>query len=161
VLAHTAPRVAVVTGNEDRETFLTRELPAWGALRYLRDQVPADAPVALLFAWQGYYVRQPWILGSLEDHVPTRYWLWKHGDTSLSALADAGVRYLLVGDIHFLKKSYPFLAPNVLKDQFTTPEQALRTLLLRDATLLFAKDRWEVWRLDGPDRALDVAPAPP
>lgn len=147
-LERTADRIAVATGNEAPDTFLAESLPAWGALRFLREHVPLDAPVAMLFAWHGYYVRQPWILGSVEDHVPTRYWVWKHGDDALTALADAGVRYLLVGDIHFIKKSYPFLKPDVLQAQFTDPEARLRELLLRDATRVYAADRWEVWRLD-------------
>jgi hypothetical protein len=165
-LTSAAAQIAVVTGNEDRDTFLTREMPAWPALRYLRDHAPTEAPVALLFAWQGYYVRQPWILGSVEDHVPTRYWIWSHGDAALTDLAAEGVRYLLVGQVHFLKKSYPFLTPDVLREQFTAPEEKLRTLLLRDATLLFAQDRWEVWRLDptkqdaGNEHLDEPAPAP-
>ncbi len=158
-LERATERVAVVTGNQTPDEFLTDALPAWGALRFLREHVPAEAPVGMLFAWHGYYVPQPWILGSVEDHVPTRYWAWRHGDDALAALADEGVRYLLVGDVHFLKKSYPFLAPSVLKAQFTEPEAKLRELLLRDATRLYASGRWEVWRLD-PERLDAGAPTP-
>lgn len=147
-LVRAADRVAVATGNETPDTFLAGSLPAWGALRFMREQVPRDAPVAMLYAWHGYYVPQPWILGSVEDHVPTRYWAWKHGDRALTELAESGVRYLLVGDVHFLKKSYPFLEPNLLETQFRAPQARMRELLLRDATRLYAADRWEVWRLD-------------
>jgi hypothetical protein len=149
-------RVAVARGAEDRDTFLERELGAWPALRFLRDNVPDDAGVALLYAWQGYYVRQPYVLGSVEDHIPTRWWLWSHGDASLSDLAAGGVEYLLVGDVLFLKKSYPFLPSAVLDAQFRQPGERMRELLLRDATRLFAENRWEVWRLDPP-----AADAPP
>jgi hypothetical protein len=162
-LRDTATRLAVVTGNQTREAFLTENVPAWGALGYLRDHVPADAKVALLYAWQRYHVGQTSILGSVEDHVPTRYWTWQHGDDTLHALADLGVSHLLVGDVHFLKKSYPFLSPDVLRAQFTDPEKQLRELLLRDATRLYASARWEVWRLDPPlaPSGLDEnAPAP-
>jgi hypothetical protein len=151
----TAERIAVATGNQTRDAFLSETLPAWAALRFLREHVPPDAPVAMLFAWHGYYVPQPWILGSVEDHVPTRYWVWQHGDDALTALADGGVRYLLVGDVHFLKKSYPFLKPDVLEAQFKAPEARLRDLLLRDATRLYAGARWEVWRLDSRSVAPD------
>src|SRR5204863_3572908 len=105
---------------------------------------------ALLYAWQAYYLPQETVLGSVEDHVPTRWWLWSHGDASLADLRSQGVEWLLVGDTHFLPKAYPFLAPDVLRAQFTEPTEALRTLLLRDGTRLFAQDRWEVWRLDAP-----------
>ncbi|MDP2304859.1 MAG: hypothetical protein Q8P18_02405 [Pseudomonadota bacterium] len=161
-LQRSAERVAVATGNQTPDAFLSDALPAWGALRFLREHVPLDAPVAMLFAWHGYYVKQPWILGSVEDHVPTRYWAWQHGDEALHALRDGGVRYLLVGDIHFIKKSYPFLTPGVLQAQFTDPEARLREQLLRDATRLYAAARWEVWRLDppvdSPDEPPDVTP---
>ena len=156
-LRDAAARAAVVTGAESEDTFLERELPAWPALRYLRDHVPEDAPVAMLYAWYGYRVEQPWILGSVEDHVPTRYWIWQHGERSLTELRDMGVRYLLVGDVHFLKKSYPFLTPEVLEEQFRRPEDLLRKLLTRDATRLFAEEKWEVWRLDAPVAPMDDA----
>ena len=68
-----------------------------------------------------------------------------------------GVRYLLVGDVHFLKKSYPFLTPEVLEEQFRRPEDLLRKLLTRDATRLFAEEKWEVWRLDAPVAPMDDA----
>ncbi|MFN7144647.1 MAG: hypothetical protein ACK4YP_12795, partial [Myxococcota bacterium] len=162
-LVRATDRVAVVTGNETPDAFLTRELPAWPALRYVREHVPVDAPVALLFAWQHYWLPQPTILGSVEDHVPSRYWLWTHGDASLRTLAGMGVRYLVVGDVRFLEKSYPFLSKEVLEEQFNAPEAHLRELLLRDATRIYAEDRWEVWRLSpavAPD-VLDDAEPPP
>jgi hypothetical protein len=161
-LRQAAARAAVVTGAESADTFLERELPAWSALRFLRDHVPADAPVALLFAWHGYHVKQPWILGSVEDHIPTRYWVWRNGDQSLATLREMGVTHLFVGDVRFLKKSYSFLTPSVRDDQLVKPQEALRALLLREATRLFAKDRWEVWRLDTPTAptTLDVPPPP-
>ena len=146
----TRDRVSVVRGAEDEETFLARELPAWGALRYLRDHVPAEDPVALLYAWQGYYLRQPYLLGSVEDHTPTRQWLASHGDAALYALYDRGVRWLLVGDLHFLRKSYAFLPVPEWREQFVEPQEQLRHLLRRDAERLHAAAHWEVYRLDAP-----------
>ena len=157
-----AGRVAVATGNEPRETFLARELPAWSAIDFLRRHAPADASVAMLFAWHGYYVPQDVVLGSVEDHIPTRWWLWSHGDASLRDLESQGVDWLLVGDTQFLKKSYGFLSPEVLRAQFNEPVERLRALLLRDATRLYAQDRWEVWRLDARvDAPLDGAASGP
>lgn len=150
VWARAASRAAVATGNERREDFLERELTAWPALAFLREHVPADARVALLFAWHGYYVPQDWVLGSVEDHVPTRWWLWSHGDRSLADLADQGITHVFVGDIRFIKKSYAFLPPTVLQEQFQAPEKRLRELLLREGSRLFAANRWEVWRIESP-----------
>ncbi len=152
--ARAAARVDVARGAESREAFLARELPAWGALAFLRDSVPADATVAQLFSWQGYWIPQRHVLGSVEDHVPTRWWLATHGDDALSALSREGVGYLLVGDLDFLPRSYPFLTPAALDAQFRAPARGLRERLLHDATRVYAEGRWEVWRLDPP------APAP-
>lgn len=145
-----AAKVAVVTGAEAEDAWLDRELPAWGALRYLRDHAPPDEPVALLYAWHGYYVQQPYLLGSVEDHTPTRQWLAEHGDDALRALARRGVRWLLVGDLRFLRKSYAFLPEADWRAQFVEPRDRLRTLLLRDAERLHAAAHWEVYRLDAP-----------
>jgi hypothetical protein len=153
-----AERVAVTTGRETREEFLARELPAWPALAYLRDHVPADSPVAMLFAWHGYHVLQPTILGSVEDHVPTRWWLARHGSDALGALRRDGVTHVLVGDVAFLPSSYRFLSKEELDTAFNAPRRALRDQLLREATRLFARSRWEIWRLDG---GADVAEAVP
>jgi hypothetical protein len=159
IWARATTQAAVVRGAETPDDFLTRELSAWPALRYLRDHVSPDAPVAGLFAWHNYWVKQPFLLGSVEDHVPTRYWVWQRGEASLTTLRELGVVWLLVGDVRFLKKSYAFLPPSVLDAQFTRPRDQLRELLLRDATRVFAQDRWEVWRIDPP--ALDAPPPPP
>lgn len=146
-----ADRVDVLSGKESRDAFLTRTLPAWPALRYLRDHVPVDQPVALLYAWHGYYVNQPWTLGSVEDHVPTRYWIAT--SAGLPDLRERGVRWLFVGDIAFLKKGYEFLPREAWQEQFVAPTEKLRSMLERDATRVFVEDRWEVWRLDEPEAA--------
>ncbi len=140
-------RARVVGGAESRDAYLQRALSAWPALRYLQQHVP-DEPVALLYAWHGYYVDQPWILGSVEDHVPSRYWLMTQGDAALTVLRDHDIRWLFVGDIAFIKKSYAFLTTKVYSEQFVEPTDRLRMLLERDATRVFEDGRWEVWRLD-------------
>ena len=56
VLRHAGARAAVATGQESPEVFLTREVPAWGALSFLREHVPVDAPVALWYVPTGQTV---------------------------------------------------------------------------------------------------------
>lgn len=136
------------TGMETEDSWLNREMPAWGALAYLRDQVPHDEPVALLYAWQGYWVEQPWRLSSVEDHTPTRRWLALHGDDALRALRADGVRWLLVGDVRFLRKSYRFLPELDWRKQFVEPRETLSRLLERDAVEVYKAKHWEVYRLD-------------
>lgn len=141
-------RWEVVTGLQTEDAFLEAQLPAWEALRYLRDHAPHDERVALLYAWHGYYVEQPYLLGSVEEHTPTRQWLATHGDASLRALQERGVRWLLVGDARFLRKAYAFLPEPVWREQFVEPAESLRALLERDAQRLHVGARWEVYRLD-------------
>lgn len=149
ILEEARGQFAVVTGGEAADTYLERELPAWPAVRFLREQVPPDAPVVLLFAWQGYYVAQPYLLGSVEDHTPTRQFVMSAPGNPLDALRARGVRYALVGDIRFIRKSYAFLPEPEWKAQFVQPRDRLRAALEGGASRLFAEKKWEVWRLDG------------
>ncbi len=142
-----AARAAVVTGREDAETFLTRELPAWPAVRYVRDWVPREDTVALLNCWPSYYIDQPYLLGSVEDHVPVRHWVFTHGAESVRALADLGVRWLVVGDTKYLRKSYRFLPDSVWQRQLRDPQTALETALARDAVRVFFENHHAVWRI--------------
>jgi len=143
-------QLPVVLGREQPEDYLSRQIPAWPAIAYLRDEVPRDARVALLFAWHGYYVEQDYILGSVEDHTPTRRFVVSSGGDVVGALRARGVGYALVGDTKFLRKAYEFLPEAEWRAQFVAVRDALRASLERDATRLFAEKKWEVWRLDGP-----------
>ena len=147
-------RAAVATGAEDADTFLSRELPAWPALRFARAWIPAEERVALLGSWAGYYVQQPYVLGSVEDHVPTRYWLALHGENALHALYDDGVRWLIVGDLPTVRKTYSFLSDPTFDAQFRQPRALLDRLLLRDARRVYAENHVAIWKLD------DMADAP-
>jgi hypothetical protein len=143
----TAP---VIAGRESEEKHLQRELLGWRAVAYLREHVPKDQPVALLYAWQTYWINQPTRLGSVEDHTPTRHWISAHGDDSLAELHRRGVRWLLVGDSGFLRKTYAFLPDAAYLSQFVRPREQLERLLLRDAVREFDDGHWAVWRLDAP-----------
>lgn len=141
---------AAARGAEARDAYLARALPAWPAVAYVRDHVPPDEPVALLNTWAAYLVPQPTLLGSVEDHVPTRHWVFTHGDASLAALYEAGARWLLVGDIKYLRKGYGFLDEATWKTQLREPQERLERLLLRDADRVFADRHHAVWRLRPP-----------
>lgn len=148
-----ASEAAVVTGREDADAYLTRELPPWPALRYARAWIPSDDKVALLGSWAGYYVDQPWILGSVEDHVPTRYWLALHGEEALRALYALDVRWLVVGDLPTVRKAYSFLDEGTFNQQFRAPAAQLDRLLLRDARRVYSANHTAIWRLDAPHAA--------
>ncbi len=142
-----AARAAVVTGQEDADTFLTRDLPAWPAVRYVQAWVPPTDTVALLNCWPSYYIDQPYLLGSVEDHVPVRHWVFTHGTESVRALADLGVRWLVVGDTKYLRKSYRFLPETVWQTQLRAPQTTLETALKRDGVRVFFENHHAVWRI--------------
>lgn len=150
---------AVVTGHEDADAYLSRELPMWSALRYARTWIPNDDRVALLGSWGGYYVDQHYVLGSVEDHVPTRYWLALHGDDALHALTREGVRWLIVGDLPSVRKAHSFLDERTFNEQFRAPDAQLGRLLLRDARRVYLAEHTAIWRLD-PVLPLDARPGP-
>ncbi|MSP55675.1 MAG: hypothetical protein EXR69_08755 [Myxococcales bacterium] len=143
-------QAAVATGQESADAYLSRELPMWSALRYARTWIPADDQVALLGNWGGYYMQQRYVLGSVEDHVPTRYWLALHGDDALHALARTGVRWLIVGDLPSVRKAYHFLDESTFNEQFRARDAQLERLLLRDARRVYQANHTAIWRMDGP-----------
>ena len=90
------------------------------------------------------------MLGSVEDHVPTRHLLFSRGDQSLAWLRAQGVTHVLAGKVHFIRKSYPFLDEETFEEQFVAAEAQLDALLLAEATLVFESGRYGVWRLNEP-----------
>lgn len=143
-------RARVVSGADTVQEYLDRELPGAAALQFFRQEVPSSAQVALLFAWQGYWIDQPWILGSVEDHVPARQLIARSPAGVVAGLRERGVEWLFVGDIHFIEKGYRFMAPADFRAQFEAPLDAFRADLQAHATRRFAKGRWEAWSLDAP-----------
>jgi len=146
-LSQASEQAAVALGQESPEDYLQRELPPWSALRWLNEETGPEARVALLYSWYAWHLQRPWILGSVEDHVPTRHLLALHGDQALEQLRAAGVSHLLVARIHFLRKSYPFLDEASFEARFRQPEEQLQRLLVQEAVLVFEQGRHSVWKL--------------
>ena len=143
-------RIEVVTGQEDREAFLDRKLTGYGALSWANAHLPEDARVAMLFSWSGALLERRQVLGSVEDHVPTRHWILTHGDRSLAALANAGATHAVVRRARFLKNGYPFLAPEVIDAHLQAPVRQLEERLLMGASLLAQDGPLRVYRLPPP-----------
>lgn len=148
LLDSAADRLEVATGQEEREDYLARSLDDWETVSWARQRLPADARVALLFAWNAYHLDRDVLIGSVEDHVPTRHLLLTEGRGSLRALREAGATHVLVGQIRFAHRVYPFLDEADFEAQFAEPEALLGELLLREATLLFQHGRHAVYRLE-------------
>jgi hypothetical protein len=147
VLSEAAERAPVALGIEEPEAYLARQIDAWPAVRWVNRYSPQDARVALLFGWYGAQLERPWLLGSVEDHVPTRHLLALHGDGVLEALREAGATHVLTSRIRFLHKSYPFLDDQAFEEQFVRPEQRLQQALDQGAVLMFQHGRHAVYEL--------------
>jgi hypothetical protein len=143
----TADRIAVVAGQESRHVYLDRHIEGYSAIRWANDHLPEDARVAMLFSWTGAHVNRLQVLGSVEDHTPTRHWLLTHGDDSLRALASAGVTHAIVRRVRFIEDAYPMLPPASFQTAFREPVQILRESLLMQAQLLFQDDQLAVYQM--------------
>ena len=148
MLTHLADRLPAALGQESRADYLHRAVRSAPAITWANEHLPADAKVALLYDWSTHLLERDSVLGSVEDHVPTRYWLLVHGDDSLDALAEQGVTHLVVGRFRFLRKWYPFLQDDVFNEVFKDPTDLLDRRLLRDATLIYEAGHTRIYRLD-------------
>lgn len=147
-LVRAAERWPAATGQQEREAYLASKLEDWPVVAYVNQQLPRDARVALLFNWDNALIERATLLGSVEDHVPSRYFLVQHGDQALSALVEAGATHLVVSQVNFLARLYPFLSESEFQKQFIAPEAGLDALLLKHATLVFQQGRSRVYRLE-------------
>jgi hypothetical protein len=147
LLAQTADALPVVAGHEPEDSYLDRNVPGWNCIRYLKQHAPADAGVALFFTWPVFHLLQPAVVGSVEDHVPSRFLLFEHSEDPLGWLASQNIRYLVVGERPFLRKEYAFLDDSQFQRQFQQPVEALQKALLYHATRLYREGSYSVWVL--------------
>jgi hypothetical protein len=103
--------------------------------------------VAVFFDWSLFYIERPTLLGSVEDHIPSRDFLLRHGPGSLDALRALGATHVLVRRAGFLQKSYPFLTKAELDRAFRDPEALLGERLLLEGELLFERHGVAVWKI--------------
>ena len=66
-------------------------------------EVSKDSCPALLFVWSGAVLNRPYILSSVEDHIPVREWLIKYGENALNVLE---CDHLVVGNPAMNRKTY-------------------------------------------------------
>ena len=147
VLRQTAEQAPVALGLADRDAYLDEHLGGWAAVRWVNEHTPPGSTVALLFCWPAWPLDRPWVLGSVEEHVPSRYLLAREGDGALAALRAGGVTWVLRGRVHFLRKTYPFLDEATFRREFVAPEEHLDRLLEAEAVLMFEQGRYQVWKL--------------
>ena len=147
VLEQAQPLAQVSFGSRTVQDLLADEVPGYSAIQWVNQEAPADARIALTFAWAGYYLDKPYLLGSVEDHVPMRHLLYLHGPETIEVLRALGVTHVVSGRVRFIHKTYPFLNDAVFREQFTDPEALWESLLIENATLVYRDGRYGVWHL--------------
>ena len=139
----------VVSGTESRQEYLARRVRTWAGIEFVNRYLPEDAVVAVLFLGQTYLIERPTLVGSVEDHTPSRFLFYTHGEETLAALREAGASHVLAYRYHFIRRSYPFLDEGAFDRQFREPVRQMEALLLEEGTMLFEDGRIAVWDLDG------------
>ena len=143
------------------DRHLSRELTArMGAaeaapsvVEFCNRHVPDDATIALVFAWEGAAIQRRQLLGSVEDHIPSRHFILSHPDDPVGALRRAGATHVLIGNVEFRRDLYPTVSTTEFDAAYREPVSAINHHLLMGADLLFSTASHRLYRLaaDGLD----------
>jgi hypothetical protein len=144
-----AEAIPAVTGDQSREAWVADKLPGSSATAWVAVNTPEDATIALLFAGDVASIPRRTVLGSVEDHTPSRWLAATHGVESMAWLRSQGVRYVLFQRVHFIRHAYAFLDDATFETQLAGSVRTLDAALQRDGTLVFEDGRWSVWDLGG------------
>ena len=87
------------------------------------------------------------VLGSVEEHIPTREWLSIHGDRSLSDLQELGIDFIVVGPTPKYKAGWSFLEKKDFEERFLKPQKILQNCLLRDAVMIYEHKGFALYRI--------------
>jgi hypothetical protein len=117
------------------------------AVEFCNDHLPKDATVALLFAWSSANLHRKQLIGSVEDHVPTRHFLLRNRADPVGALVAAGATHALVRNTKFQRTNYTFIARTEFDSRFEDPVHSLDHMLLMEAQLLYRGPHHRVYKL--------------
>ena len=92
-------------------------------------------------------MERPYVLGSVEDHVPIRHWLWKRQGKALEDLKKHGVTHLIIRKQRFARRLWPFVSEQDFRTFFEEPQDLLEELLLKEAVLIYDKRQIRIYRL--------------
>jgi len=122
-------------------------------MEFCNRHVPDDATIALLFAWEGAAIQRRQILGSIDDHVPSRHFILSHPDDPLGALRRSGATHVLIGNVDFRRQLYPTIPAAEFDAAYRAPVATINHHLLMGADLLFSTSSHRLYRLaaDGLD----------
>ena len=122
-------------------------------VEFCNRHVPEDATVALLFAWEGAAIQRRQLLGSVEDHIPSRHFILSHPTDPLGGLRRAGATHVLIGNVDFRRQLYPTIPEADFDAEYRKPVSTINHHLLMGADLLFSTATHRLYRLpaDGLD----------
>ena len=135
----------VMRGAVKEESFLKKNVVGYQALTWVDQKLPKDSCPALLFVWSGAVLNRPYILSSVEDHIPVREWLIKYRENALNVLE---CDHLVVGNPAMNRKTYSFLADEVYQSQIVEPLKLLEERLLQQGTLVYTAKGVRVYRIE-------------
>jgi len=121
--------------------------PTDEALQFCNTHLPNDATVALMFTWENAALQRTQILGSVEDHIPSRHFILSHPDAPLAALRKSGATHVLIRNLEFRHSLYPTLDRKQFEAQYSRPVGLINHHLLMGADLLFSSSSHRVYRL--------------
>jgi len=134
----------VIRGEQNEEVFLSENIVGYDALQWVNTKIPKDSCPALLFVWGGAVLDRPYLLSSVEDHIPVRAWIKTHKERSFSVLP---CDYVVVGKAAMSRKRYSFLSDEQYQHQIERPLAELETLLLKKAVLVYTEKGIRVYRI--------------
>jgi len=117
------------------------------AIEFTNQTLPDDARLALLFSWRSADIDVRQILGSVEDHNPTRHFLLANEGNIIGALRDAGATHALVRRVTFLPSNYVGMSADQFTTEFREPVAALDDAMLMGADLLFRSPTHRLYRI--------------
>lgn len=135
----------VLVGEVSEERYKKENIVGYEALLWVDTKLPSDACPALVYVWSGSVLSRPYILSSVEDHIPIRDWILKHREESLDILPCS---YLVMGSPAIHRKRYAFLEDKEYNRLFAEPIAYLEELLLQQGHLIYTRQGFRVYRIE-------------
>ena len=135
----------VITGEQSEIEYQKDNIVGYSALKWSNEKIPEDNCAVLVYVWGGALLDRPYVLSSVEDHIPVRSWVMEHGKQSLQKWP---CDYIIVGRPALHRKSFRFLSDTEYKRLFETPLKQLEDLLQTQAHLIYTAQGVRVFRIE-------------
>ena len=140
-------RIRSVFEQSKSEQLQERRTVGWNTALWIKENTPKDAKIAFFYSWTGLGTERFFLLGSVEEHIPTREWLTTHRDRSLRDLQELGINFVVVGPAPKYKAGWSFLQKTDFEERFMNPQKILQNCLLRDAVMIYEHKGFALYRI--------------